>query len=177
MAEESFQERTEEASPRRLGQAREEGNVPKSVEFNSILILFFGTITLYFLGGHFFQRLISGYRIFFHEVGQISISSQSVQYYAMIGIKSLLSLVAPFIIVVTLVGVAANVTQVGFLFTLKPITPKFSKINPISGLKKFFKLKAFVDLIKGILKLIIVGLIAYYTLIAHKYEYLMLVNF
>ena len=65
----------------------------------------------------------------------------------------------PFTVVMLCVGLGANIIQKGFLFTLKPLAPNFSKIDPIKGFKKLFSLTSFVELIKSILKILIIGLI------------------
>lgn len=177
MAEESFQEKTEEASPRRLQEAREEGNVPKSAEFNSALILIFGLMTLNILSVQIFQKLFHGFKIFYSELNTFAISIDSVKFYTFLGVQSIVDLIGPFLVVIALVGIVSNVAQVGFLFTLKPLEPKFSKINPIKGLSKFFKLKSFVELVKGLLKLTIIGIIAYNTLIDHQDDYPLLLYY
>ncbi len=175
MAEESFQEKTEDATPRRLQEARKEGNVAKSAEFNSVFILLFGLMTLSFLGSHIFQQLISGFNIFYRNVANMEVSYGSIHYYFRLGIKSFLGLIAPLLGVLALVGIGVNLVQVGFLFTLKPLTPNFKKLNPLSGFKKFVSPKSFVELLKGVLKLLIVGLIAYWTIISQKERYLALI--
>ena len=175
MAEESFQEKTEDATPRRLQEARKEGNVAKSAEFNSVFILLFGLMTLSFLGSHIFQQLISGFNIFYSNVANMEVSYGSIHYYFRLGIKSFLGLIAPLLGVLALVGIGVNLVQVGFLFTLKPLTPNFKKLNPLSGFKKFVSPKTFVELLKGVLKLLIVGLIAYWTIISQKERYLALI--
>ncbi|MFQ5677488.1 MAG: flagellar biosynthesis protein FlhB, partial [bacterium] len=176
MAEGSFQEKTEEATPKRLTEARESGNVPKSVEFNSVFILMFGMMTLSFLGSHILHQLSSGFKIFYHEAASMEINVSSIQYYLRLGLKSFFSLLAPILGVLTLVGVGVNLAQVGFLFTLKPLVPDLKKLNPLAGFKKFVSPKSLVELLKGILKLIIVGLIAYSTIMAEEDRYLLLIN-
>lgn len=175
MAEESFQEKTEDATPRRLQEARKDGNVAKSAEFNSVFILLFGLMTLSFLGSHIFQQLISGFTIFYRNIANMEITYGSIHYYFRLGIKSFLGLIAPLLGILALTGIVVNLVQVGFLFTLKPLKPNFKKLNPLSGFKKFVSPKSFVELLKGILKLLIVGLIAYWTIISQKERYLALI--
>ncbi len=176
MAEESFQEKTEEASPRKLEQAREDGNVAKSAEFNSVFILLFGVMSLSFIATRMFEHLRYGFKLFYQEVGNLTLTIATVSHFAAIGIKTILTLVGPFALVIMIVGLAVNIWQVGFLFTLKPLAPKLSKINPIAGFGKFFKLKSFVELVKGLIKLVIVGNIAYFTLMSYQHDYLRLMN-
>lgn len=176
MAEDSFQDKTEDATPKRLEKAREEGNVAKSVEFNSVVMLFAGLMSLSFMGTHIFSKLVSGFRIFYNEAGSMSLTLDSINYYIHLGVKSFLSLVGPFAGVMLLVGLAANISQVGFMFSPKALAPKFSKVNPIKGMKKLVSPKSLVELVKGIVKLSIIGTIAYSTLMGHQDEYLRLMN-
>jgi len=175
MAEDSFQEKTEEATPKRKHEARQEGNVPKSGEFNSAFILLFGLSTLYFVGSTILEKLIRGFQLFYQEVGSMRVDVMSVRHYAEIGFHALIGIVLPVLTVLAIVGVAINVVQVGFLFTLKPITPKFSKLNPISGLKKFVSPKSLVELAKGIIKIVIVGMVAYPAVMERHQEYMTLI--
>jgi flagellar biosynthetic protein FlhB len=80
------------------------------------------------------------------------------------GLLTVLLTAIPVAVVIMISGVLANLFQVGFLFTTKPLVPKLSKINPISGFKKFFAMRAFVDAIKNILKLIIIAVVAFVTI-------------
>jgi flagellar biosynthetic protein FlhB len=175
MAEDSFQDKTEEATPKHKREARQAGNVPKSAEFNSAFILLFGLSTLYFVGGTILEKLIRGFQLFYQEVGSMRVDIMSVRHYAEIGFHALIGIVLPIATVLAIVGVVINVTQVGFLFTLKTITPKFSKLNPISGLKKFASPKSLIELAKGIIKIVIVSLIAYPAVMEHQDEYMALI--
>jgi flagellar biosynthetic protein FlhB len=176
MAENSFQDKTEQATPKRLADARKEGNVAKSMEFNSVLILLFGLMTLYFFSGSLFGKLHHGFRIFYQEFGHATITQNTIQYYLILGIKSFVTIVAPVVVVLTIVGIGSNVAQIGLLLTLKPITPDLNKINPLPGFKRFVSLKSFAELAKGILKLTILGIISYQTIKGHQDEYLLLMH-
>jgi len=149
--------------------------VAKSAEFNSGCILLFGLLTLSFLGNQIFQQLVSGFKIFYREIANVVITHGSIHYYFKLGIKSFFTLIAPLLGVLALVGIGVNLVQVGFLFTLKPLVPNFKKLNPLTGFKKFVSPKSFVELVKGILKLLIVGLIAYWTIMSQKERYLYLI--
>lgn len=70
-------------------------------------------------------------------------------------------IVAPIALITMVAGVAANLLQVGFLFTLHPVTPDFNKINPASGFKRIFSRRAVAELVKSIAKVTIVGFVAY----------------
>ncbi len=72
-----------------------------------------------------------------------------------------LLLMLPLFAVSLLVGIVANLVQVGFLFSGKTIRPKFSKINPLQGFKRIFSMRSVVEMIKAILKVVAIGTIAY----------------
>ncbi len=78
-------------------------------------------------------------------------------------IYRLLSVLLPFFLPLAVAGFVANVFQVGFQFNKEAIEPKFSKLNPISGMKRFVSLKSLVELSKSILKILFIGSIAYLT--------------
>jgi len=174
MAEDSFQEKTEDPTAKRLDEARQEGNVPKSVEFNSVFILLFAIVSLYFISGQLLSKLSHGFTIFYQEIAHFQLTDTSLQYYALLGVKSMIGLILPFLLVVTIVGVLVNVVQVGFLFTPKSITPDIKRINPISGFKRYATARPYVDLIKGILKIIILAWITYRTLKTHERDFFLL---
>lgn len=176
MADDSFQEKTEEASPKRLAQAKEEGKVAKSTDFNSVFILLFGLMTLSFISTRIFNHLLFGFEVFYQQVGHLTLTIESTRYFVFLGLRSLVQLLGPFVLVITIVGIVVNISQVGFLFTTKPLTPDLSKINPLSGFGKFFNMKALAELLKGLFKLLIVGVIAYDTLMSYQDRYLSLVN-
>src|SRR5581483_5691184 len=77
-------------------------------------------------------------------------------------------LVAPIFLVAIVIAVAGNYFQVGFMFTGDPLKMKFSKINPLEGAKRLFGLRAFVDFLKTMLKMLVVGVVIYLTLWGEK---------
>ena len=89
-------------------------------------------------------------------------------------VKTMFMLVTPMILFVMVAGLGSNIGQVGFVISKKAMIPKFSKINPISGIKKMFSLKSLVELIKGILKITIVATVAYTVVQNHLDEYIYL---
>lgn len=161
MADESFQEKTERATPKKRQQAREEGNVARSVEINSAVVLFFGTLVLYVMSGWLMNRMRMGMVVIFREAPKITLNVEDFRNLAIIVIQFMAINIIPFAIALLLIGVAANVAQVGWLFSPKSLKPKFSKLNPIEGVKRFFSVKSIVELFKGIIKIAIVGYFVY----------------
>ncbi len=176
MAEESFQDKTEQPTAKKLQEARERGNVPKSQEFNSAFILLFGLLTLLILSGHYFHELITLFKSFYSDIGNMSLNAVSFRYHYVGGIKYLFVFLAPILSILFLVTIGVHIAQVGIQFSTKPLIPNLDRLNPINGLKKFVSLRTFTELIKGNLKIIIISWVAYKTLWGEKESFFLLIN-
>ncbi len=164
MAEDSFQEKTEKATPRKRQKAREKGQAAKSVEITSVIVLLTGSVAMYIFGHYFYSNLLGIMRssFTFNTVLDFDLS-YCISFIGKVTIKFVF-IILPLLGALFLAALAANFMQVGFLFSLGPIEPKLSKLSFIKGLKKLFSLRSFVELIKSILKLIIIGLVAYFVI-------------
>ncbi len=162
MAESSGgQEKTEKATPKRLEEARKKGNVAKSQELPSASVLLAGLLTLGFTASMIYTNLSEIFIGLLSNAGSIRLDSGDGSALLTGALFNALKIVAPIMAVVFIVAVLVNFAQVGPLLTFQPLQPKFSKINPFKGLKKFFSLKIVVDTLKNMLKLLAVGFVAY----------------
>jgi len=158
MAEEdSSQEKTEEATPRRLEKAREEGDVPRSRELSTFTVLMAGTVGLWIFGDRIFQSIVSVMkdnltveRAAIYDTNQMAIHLASAANEVVWGLVPLMGL----LVVAAIVG---PLGLGGWNFSGKALMPKGSRINPISGLKRMFSMRSLVELIKGWLKVSLVG--------------------
>ena len=158
-------EKTEKATAKKRRDAREKGQVRHSTEVNTTfcMLVMFGT--LYALWPWVTDKL----RAVFDEylgVAQLSMAGGGLTANEMSGLTSRVMLTAlttllPIMGVAVIAGLAINLLQVGFLFTTKPLGMKLNRISPISGLKRMFSMKTIVELVKSILKIILLGYIAY----------------
>ena len=157
-------EKTEKATPRRRKQAKEEGQVSKSADLNSGIILAVAFAVFMFIGQSMFNNL----RVILRSnLSTLDISNINMTHFTSFLFHytiEIVLLVAPLLSILVLVGIIANISQVGPLFTTKPLKPKPEKINPISGFKNKFSMKGLVELIKGILKVAIIGGVGYFTI-------------
>ncbi len=154
--------RTEEPTEHKIRKAREEGKVVKSAEFSSALVLLFGIATLGVIGSYMLTNSTSMLKYFLVHATEMDITSESGLVPAFFGF--FLRLVVPTITVVFIAALAGNVFQVGFLFTVKPITPDFNRIMPRFGRffkRAFFSGEAAFNLGKSIFKIVVIGLIAF----------------
>ena len=164
MPDESFQEKTEQATPRKRREAREEGNVAKSMEVNSAIVLVVGIVGLKFLAGRYMDHLKFVMKWIFTRISVIEITTDNVVDYMIQGFQFLGMLMAPLAIVIMIAGLLSNILQSGFMLSAKTMAPKFSKMNPLKGLKKMVSMKSFLEVVKGILKVTIIGIVTYITI-------------
>ena len=156
-------EKTEEPTPQRLRQMREQGNVCKSQDITqaAILLITFAALagTVVSIG----EELIEFCNYSFHAA--MNFTTDDVQ--AIIprlmdqAITSMFMCILPVCAVAFVVALVANYAQVGVLFTTKPLTPDIKKLNPVQGFKNMFNKKKLVELLKNLVKLTVVFYLAY----------------
>lgn len=169
----NFQEKTEQPTAKRLEEARRKGNVAKSIEVSSAFTLLFGLLFLYFMAGMFFKQFSVTFRGVFSGGYMTEITVNTIQEYVLLGLERFGLLVLIFMTGIMLVGVASNIAQFGFLFTLEPLSPKFEKLNPLKGFKKIIISKrSLAELVKNILKLIIIVWVGYNAIMGYRDEFI-----
>jgi flagellar biosynthetic protein FlhB len=162
MRESSGQERTEKATPKRRSQARKKGQVAQSREIPSILILMTAAGFFYFAGSWMFWNLSDFIGGVYQNLDTLRLNTTSdVNAFSVNIFKKLFSILIPFFLPILIAGAVGNIGQIGFEIHGEPLRPKLAKLNPISGVKRLFSLKALVDLAKSIIKILIIGGIAY----------------
>jgi flagellar biosynthetic protein FlhB len=164
MAEDSFQERTEPASARKRAKAREQGQVAHSAELDSAIILLASTLLFLVIGGTLLRELLEVMRDGLARAGNIDLTRESVRPLMLDISVAMSNMLMPILVTILVVGISANIMQVGFLFTGEPLMPKWEKMNPAGGLKRLVGISSLVNLAKGILKMACVAWIAYLTL-------------
>lgn len=161
---ESGQEKTEPATARRREQAREEGQVTKSQEVNSVTLLLAALILFYFYAVDFYEGIAKLLQFYLRNAHTISVSTETFPILALTIGSQVLDLLWPFALTFVLVALAVNLIQVGFMFSGKTLQPKFSKLNPINGIKRIFSARGVVDTSKALVKIAIVAPVMFYTI-------------
>jgi flagellar biosynthetic protein FlhB len=164
MADESFQERTEPATVRRRAQAREEGKVARSQEINSAFVLLSGLGLLALAGPFMLNRLILIARQLLGHSGEIEVRPDLLGGYFNGGVPYVLLTLAPLALAILGIGLLVNFGQVGFVLSWKPLAPKLEALHPARGLQRLFSKRSALELVKSLLKVGVIGLIAYLTL-------------
>ncbi len=169
MAEEdSSQEKTEEATPRRLEKAREDGQIPRSRELTTTAVLLAGSISLLIFGGFIAQNLLRILEVNFSLSREAIFDTQWMFNHLGHSFYKALWALVPFFITVLIAAVAGPVALGGWLFSGKALAPKLDRLSPISGLKRMFSVKSLVELFKAIGKVLVVVAAAYFLLLAMK---------
>jgi flagellar biosynthetic protein FlhB len=169
MAADSDAEKTEPASAKRLEQAREEGDVPRSREVATFTVLMAAGCCLWFFGEGVVRRLsaamVSGLSLNRDQIFDADVLLQRIGS----DVGTVLLSCLPLALVVMAVALASPLLVGGWLFSSKAFMPKFSKLNPISGLGNMVSTNALVELLKAIIKTIVVGLVAW-MVVRHQKE-------
>ena len=163
MAEQE-QNRSEPATPFKLREAQKRGSVAKSLELNSLFILAGFLGILFMLGWRSGQHLFAIDRSIFGNAGQLSFDVASIQHWLGGITFETLILLAPFFLMLLVLGPLSHVLQTGPIFSFFPLKPDWDRINPASGLKRLFSAKLLFEAIKTIIKMVLFGLVLYLSI-------------
>ncbi|RAW06715.1 flagellar biosynthetic protein FlhB [Halomonas elongata] len=172
----SDEEKTEDATPRRLEKAREEGQVARSRELATFMLLLAGVLGLASLGGTLYDQ-IGGVmeQAFLFDRRQAMETSPMLAEALMLGRHTLISLL-PLFLLLTVVALVAPALLGGWLISAKSLKPQASKLNPLKGLKRIFGTQALVELAKAIAKSVLVGSVGMAYLYLHRGEFMALMS-
>ncbi len=160
-------ERTEAATPRKRAEARDKGQVAKSTELTSVIVLFAAVAMLQYTGMDFVTRFGQVAREAFLKVGEKNARPEELLGLAgsMIGVG--VGAVVPLVIAVTVVGIATTLMQVGPLLSLQALAPDLNRVNPLQGFKKLWSSRSLVESLKAVTKLAVTGLVGYLVISEH----------
>ncbi|HUI10287.1 MAG TPA: flagellar biosynthesis protein FlhB [Bacteroidota bacterium] len=162
MAEASFAERTEPATDKKRADARKKGKVFRSQELNSAAVLVFSALLLSFAGGGMASGIADMARELFGTAGTFRVTAAGARELLVREIVRFGVIALPVLGGVAAAGLALNLAQVGFSFTLEPMMPELARINPLSGIKRVLgSRRSWVELLKNVLKVTLVGYIAW----------------
>ncbi len=168
------QDKTEQPTAKRREDAKDKGQVAKSQELNAVAVLI-SAILAFKASSSFFGHVLNNFMITtYHESSNMQLTVQSLPGQMIGFMKVFAALVLPVMGFILIAAVVSNVAQIKFIIAKKAINPDFKKINPLSGLKNMFSSRSLVELVKGILKILILAVISYYVLNKYRYEFLIL---
>lgn len=167
-------EKTEKATPKKREDEREKGRVAKSQEVNTAILLLFAFIILAVIGPFMKATMMDLYFLTFTEYIHWNVTQESVMELLRDTFFEIAKVITPIMGVVLIAAIAGNLLQVGFLFTTEPLKFDLKKIDPISGAKRIFSMRALVELFKSILKITFIGTTAFAVIWLYKDEMMML---
>ena len=164
---EGGEEKTEEPTAKRKREARQKGQVPKSTELNSAIVLLFAFVCLKSFGINLYTGMMDivtlTFEVYMYKEDLFTVNG--VMGLAVDLVIMFFTVMLPMFAVILLAAVISNLMQSGLLFTAESIKPKFSNISPMRGIKQMFSLKQIAEFfLKTLVKVAIVGIIAYTTI-------------
>ncbi len=163
-------EKTEPATDKKLDDARKEGQVAKSKELGQAFTLLALFIILKIWAGTIGHYFMNSFRINYSRMNEMTtlvngqISVKDFCRLLNINITQMALMVAPVFLAGFIIAIVVEIFQVKWKPTAKPLQPKFSKINPISGFKRIFSVEKLLDLLKSLIKILLLGYLAYSTI-------------
>ncbi len=162
MADEaSGQEKTEEPTSKRLQDARNKGDIAKSVEIPSAAVLMASLMAIYLGRDFMINSLAEMTAHYLANADTISLLPDTIFTLTLEGMSSMAMVAGPVLAAAFVTALVANYAQVGVIFSTEKITPDFTKIDPIAGLARKFSMQTLAELIKSLLKIGLIGYVAF----------------
>lgn len=170
------EEKTEKATPKKRRDQRKEGNVLQSKEIviaASVLGIFAAMrLLLEFIT----KSLLSYTGSVFEQIGTTEVTTDTIMSIFVDVFTVVVIAVLPICFIAMLLGIIPTVAQTRGLFTMKALKPKFSRLNPLSGIKKLFSLQSIVGILKGLIEVVIISVVIYNELMARMPKFIALMN-
>lgn len=157
MAEDTGQERTEQPTPRRIQQAREKGQVPTSRELNTMLMMLLAGSSILFIGPGVVHDFLDMFRKHLNISRENIFDPTSMPVMLENAIIEALATLAPFFTIMVIAAVAGPLMMGGVTFSSQALSFKWDKLDPITGLGRVFSKKGLVELVKALVKFLIIG--------------------
>jgi flagellar biosynthetic protein FlhB len=161
MAEDSGQEKNEEPTQKRLDDAKKKGQIARSRELNTFVMLIVSAWLLMSQGGRVGHGLITMMQNNFHVSRDVIFEPQTTIVFFKQAMHDGLLLIAPILAILTVAAIVAPISLGGWIFSMDSIAPKFDKLDPIKGLPKLFSMNGLVELGKAMIKISLVGLVGW----------------
>lgn len=165
-----------DATPRKLEQARKEGQVVKSKDFStavSLLILF---SVIFGLAPFIWDQIVQVFTLLYEQIPNAHTEQIGYTYILLVAVKGAALIIGPILAIAWLVAVLADFVQVGPLVAIAPLMPKLDKLNPTKYFKNIMSIKTLFELFKNIVKVVILGYIGWMVYKDHIESILMLAS-
>lgn len=162
-----FGEKTEPATYKKRQEMRQKGQIPRSKELVTAVVLLISFWSMKLLFPYIFKDMINAVRTFLSFPKDIDskFTNENIMQIFLQCLIIIARVLAPILIIIALAVIIVNYMQVGSVFTAKPLMPNLNKLNPVEGFKRLFSKSNFVELLKSIFKIGIIGYVVYDYLI------------
>lgn len=157
-------QKTEEPTQRRLDEAHRKGDIVKSAELNSLILLSSGVLALAMFGSLSVRRFAADFRIFLENPADIVIDAGTASALLEYATWGLIAVLAPAVGLMMFAALAGNVVQHRPVFSAARLKPDLAKLSPLKGLKRLFGPDGLMNFVKGIAKLLLVGAAFYWAI-------------
>ncbi|WP_027911368.1 flagellar biosynthesis protein FlhB [Pseudomonas sp. URMO17WK12:I4] len=177
MAEsESGADKSEEPTEKRRRESREKGQIARSKELNTFAIMLAGTGGLLATGGSIGNAMLEIMRGNFSLPREILMDERNMALWLAASGQLALDALLPLLIVLLVMSIVGPIALGGWLFSAKAMAPKFSRMNPLAGLKRMFSMKALIELLKALAKFIVILMVALVVLSMDRDDLLAIAN-
>jgi flagellar biosynthetic protein FlhB len=158
-----FGEKTEPATYKKREEMRKKGQIPRSKELVTAFVLLITFWSIKLLSGYIFNGLVVSVRTFLSFPKDIDsrFNNEDMMQIFLQCLFIVGRVLLPILLIIAFVVIIVNYLQVGAVFTAKPLMPSLNKLNPIEGFKRLFSKGGFVEFLKSILKIGIIGYVVY----------------
>ncbi|PCJ33137.1 MAG: flagellar biosynthesis protein FlhB [Gammaproteobacteria bacterium] len=160
MAESTGQDKTELPTGKRLNDAREKGQVPRSKEFTTVLVLIASAMAMMFVGENLIRSVAAVMEKSFKFTRKEIFDPAAFANHFWYSIETIAFDVGSFLVITALAAVIAPASTGGWNFASKAVAPKFSKLSPLKGLKRMLGPQGLIELVKALAKFILIGTIS-----------------
>jgi flagellar biosynthetic protein FlhB len=154
-------DRSEQATPHKLDEARKKGSVAKSSDMTSMAMLAALAMTIYASGWDSLRLALRAQQSVLAKAGQLDWSTGLLAHWTGALLVSALTILAPLFMALAIVAVLVNLVQTGPIFSFHPLVPDLSRINPATGFKRVFSMRTLFEGAKSVFKLVVLGSVLY----------------
>lgn len=158
------QEKTEQPTEKRKKDAREKGQVARSRELSMAVVMMAGALSLLLLGGGIVQALMDVFKKSYVLTRQEVYDSHSPYSVLMSSSEHSLKILIPLFVILFIASIIGPALLGGWLFSIESVQPKFSKLNPIEGMKRIFSVKGLMEMVKAFAKFVVVLLFSVFII-------------
>lgn len=170
MAQEGGQERTEQATPKRLRDAREKGQIARSRELTTFALLVASSVGIFMLGDNIVSAILKAMRDSFQPPTDKLFNTSQLPNFLFTELFSALKVVFPLLGLLALVAFLAPIALGGWSFSADALSAKWERISPISGIKRIFSWKSIIELVKALAKFGLIAVVAIWFMWGHREE-------